>query len=504
MADLSTSKIFGDLSVTGDVNLSTDSKIQKNGTEEFLMTSAEKTKLEGIQSGAQVNSVTSVSGKTGVVTLAKTDVGLSSVDNVQQAPLTHVGATGGAHGVATTSVAGFMSNADKTKLDGIASGAQVNVATNLAQGTRTTTSVPITSSTGTSATLGVATTSLAGVMSSADKTKLDGIATGAQVNTVTSVAGKTGAVTLTNSDVGLGNVTNVAQAPASRNLTAGNGITGGGNLTADRTITLGTPSTLTTATTNSVTTDSHTHAVTFPVTSVAGKTGAVTLVKGDVGLGNVDNTSDANKPISTATQTALDGKVGKSGDTMTGALLLPASTTSSTSLRIPHGSSPTTLANGDVWTTTTSILARINGSTRTFIHNGIPTTLASDVSEAEARAGTSTTRRWFTAQRVKQAIESLTPQSADDQARLLQLILTNDKYKVTQFDTPSAGSITETIRLKEDDSAYATLVTVFDSPTTGDITTTLQCTDLGIHNRVIVEFDTPSAGEIKETSEVVS
>lgn len=33
------------------------------------------------------------------------------------------------------------------------------------------------------------------------------------------------------------------------------------------------------------------------------------LVKGDVGLGNVDNTSDANKPVSTATQTALDLKV---------------------------------------------------------------------------------------------------------------------------------------------------------------------------------------------------
>jgi hypothetical protein len=32
------------------------------------------------------------------------------------------------------------------------------------------------------------------------------------------------------------------------------------------------------------------------------------LVKGDVGLGNVDNTSDASKPISTATQTALDLK----------------------------------------------------------------------------------------------------------------------------------------------------------------------------------------------------
>lgn len=32
------------------------------------------------------------------------------------------------------------------------------------------------------------------------------------------------------------------------------------------------------------------------------------LVKGDVGLGNVDNTSDANKPVSTAQQTALDMK----------------------------------------------------------------------------------------------------------------------------------------------------------------------------------------------------
>jgi len=45
------------------------------------------------------------------------------------------------------------------------------------------------------------------------------------------------------------------------------------------------------------------------VDSVAGKTGVVTLVKADVGLANVDNTSDASKPISTDTQTALDGKV---------------------------------------------------------------------------------------------------------------------------------------------------------------------------------------------------
>lgn len=48
-----------------------------------------------------------------------------------------------------------------------------------------------------------------------------------------------------------------------------------------------------------------------PVQSVAGRTGAVTLAKSDVGLGNVDNTADASKPISTATQTALDAKAAK-------------------------------------------------------------------------------------------------------------------------------------------------------------------------------------------------
>ena len=46
-----------------------------------------------------------------------------------------------------------------------------------------------------------------------------------------------------------------------------------------------------------------------PVTSVAGKTGAVSLTSSDVGLGNVDNTSDVNKPVSTAQATALATKL---------------------------------------------------------------------------------------------------------------------------------------------------------------------------------------------------
>jgi hypothetical protein len=45
-----------------------------------------------------------------------------------------------------------------------------------------------------------------------------------------------------------------------------------------------------------------------PVASVNGQTGVVTLTKSSLGLGNVDNTSDANKPVSAATQTALDSK----------------------------------------------------------------------------------------------------------------------------------------------------------------------------------------------------
>jgi hypothetical protein len=42
------------------------------------------------------------------------------------------------------------------------------------------------------------------------------------------------------------------------------------------------------------------------------------LVKADVGLANVDNTSDASKPVSTATQTALDLKANLAGPTFTG------------------------------------------------------------------------------------------------------------------------------------------------------------------------------------------
>lgn len=65
-----------------------------------------------------------------------------------------------------------------------------------------------------------------------------------------------------------------------------------------------------------------------PVQSVAGRAGAVTLSKGDVGLSNVDNTSDLNKPVSTAQQTALDAKAPKADPVFTGgSITLPVGTT---------------------------------------------------------------------------------------------------------------------------------------------------------------------------------
>ncbi len=55
-------------------------------------------------------------------------------------------------------------------------------------------------------------------------------------------------------------------------------------------------------------------------------TAVAALTKSSVGLANVDNTTDANKPVSTATQTALDLKAPLADPTFTGTVVLPAVT----------------------------------------------------------------------------------------------------------------------------------------------------------------------------------
>jgi len=78
-------------------------------------------------------------------------------------------------------------------------------------------------------------------------------------------------------------------------------------LTNERVLTAGSGVTVTDAGTNGGTVT-----ISAAVQSVAGKTGVVSLTKGDVGLGDVDNTTDLAKPISAATQAALDGKAAAS------------------------------------------------------------------------------------------------------------------------------------------------------------------------------------------------
>jgi hypothetical protein len=70
----------------------------------------------------------------------------------------------------------------------------------------------------------------------------------------------------------------VTGATTANSLSAGIGLTGASfNGSAAVSIALGTPSTLNSSTTNSVSGTTHTHAVTFPVTSVNGQTGAVSV-----------------------------------------------------------------------------------------------------------------------------------------------------------------------------------------------------------------------------------
>ena len=77
------------------------------------------------------------------------------------------------------------------------------------------------------------------------------------------------------------------------------------------------------------------------------------VTKTQIGLSNVDNTTDANKPISTATQTALDLKVDLAGDTMTGELITPKVSYNSAGgwddLRGPFVSSKTVNSTDPAW-----------------------------------------------------------------------------------------------------------------------------------------------------------
>lgn len=127
---------------------------------------------------------------------------------------------------------------------------------------------------------------------------------------VTSINGLNGVVNFTKNDIGLTNVDNTSDATKNSatatllNKTLTSPIINGGKLN-----TSSTTGYVITATDNAGGwTWAPTQAIGGTVTTVNGQSGAVTVDKTSVGLSNADNTSDANKPISTATQTALSAK----------------------------------------------------------------------------------------------------------------------------------------------------------------------------------------------------
>ena len=302
--------------------------------------------------------VVSVNGKFGAVNLVKADLGLGNVDNTSdldkpistatQAALGGKSDSGHAHGAATTSAAGFMSAADKTKLDGVAENANnythpashpASIITQDASN-RFVTDAEKTAWNGKEPAVTAGTTAQ---YWRGDKMWRD-LFTDVRAATLTGLSTATSAVVSATDTVlvALGKL----QKQVSDNLT-----------------------TLTSHTGNT----SNPHSVT----------------KAQVGLGNVDNTSDASKPISTAVQTALNAKQatlvsGANIKTLNGEPLLGAG---NLVLKLaadqPSAVTYTYDASGRVETTTETLPTGTRTTTVTYNAGG-------QVATATVTAGTST------------------------------------------------------------------------------------------------------------------
>ena len=262
-------------------------------TEDGLMSSEDKVKLDGIDSGA--GDMTGAEIKA----LYEAEPDTNAFTDAEQTKLAGIesGATAGPGSDAEVKAAyernadtNAFTDAEQAKLAGIEAGAQANVGTDLSTAYYTG-GVQIRSSTGTNALIGDVAPAGgfnpdndSGLMTATDKSKLDGIEDGAQVNVGTDLTGVPTAVgygiaSSTGTDVAIPAV--VAGSPNAGLMTPTDkdkldGIDAGAQANA--------------------------------VITVNGMVGNVVLVPSDIGLGSVDNTADADKPVSTAQQTALDAK----------------------------------------------------------------------------------------------------------------------------------------------------------------------------------------------------
>ena len=112
------------------------------------------------------------------------------------------------------------------------------------------------------------------------------------------------------------------------------------------------------------------------------------LVKSDVGLGNVDNTADTGKPVSTAQQTALDLKANLAGPTFTGTLTVPTLSVTTTATGITKAmvglgnvddTADTAKPVSTAQQTAIDLKASLSGATFTGAVSGTSLTLSGDL-----------------------------------------------------------------------------------------------------------------------------
>jgi hypothetical protein len=135
--------------------------------------------------------------------------------------------------------------------------------------------------------------------------------------------------------------------------------------------------------------------------------------KTHVGLGNVDNTSDADKPVSTAQQTALNGKEASIG-------------AKGTAFNKNFGTTAGTVSEGN------------------HTHSGTYEPAQTAASQAEMEAGTETALRSMSPIRVKQAIDALASTGLSDDSVTLAKLAHGTAGNLIAFDATGAPAAVAT------------------------------------------------------------